>query len=228
MAAKACKELVNKCGFFGGGKETPQFLILGLEGAGKTTLLYKLKFGTTGNECAELAKKLADLRVEKEDFKTLDPGYHYEDFTNPWNHGMWEVPGTQAMRQMWPAFYHAIKIHCVVFVVDGMEVDDQKITVAKKLLHVLMNEDELRKSCFVVIINEKKARERDKDALETNPDRMYYKLGLHTLHASCEKRTRWFPRNVLEMKPKQWQDVLEWVKTVLNKPEPHGFGFKIG
>ncbi|CAK9085513.1 unnamed protein product [Durusdinium trenchii] len=149
------KSLFSKCAGFSGGlisgsSEFPQFLILGLDKSGKTTLLYRLKIGSGWTN---IASDMADMRTPQ-DGKVEDPGYHYEELTRSFSVGVWEVPGTEAMRHIWKLFYQSIKIHCVVFVVAGDETEE-RIDAAKRHLHVLMSEAELRNTCFCVIINQK-------------------------------------------------------------------------
>ncbi|CAE7839120.1 ARF1 [Symbiodinium sp. CCMP2592] len=136
------KALFSKCAGFSGGlisgnAELPQLLILGLDKAGKTTLLYRLKIGSGWGDIVEDMKK---MRTPDADGKVEDPGYHYEELNRSFACGVWEVPGTEAMRPVWKLFYQSIKIHCVVFVVDAND-SEQRINMAKRHLHVLMNED---------------------------------------------------------------------------------------
>jgi len=127
-----------------GASETPQFLILGLDGAGKSTLLYRLKMG---HSWSTIQTDMKDMRKIQEDGAqkgtTEDPGYHYEELSFPrlFTCGMWDVPGTEPMRRVWACFYHAIKIHGVIFVVNHSEKDPERIEKARKLIHFLMNED---------------------------------------------------------------------------------------
>jgi len=225
LPMKSCKACFGNCLNFGGKKETPQFLILGLDGVGKSTLLYTLKLKWPSREVPshQVAHEFEQMRLKNEKYETDDPGYHFEEFDDPWKYGMWEVPGTQAMRRMWASFYHSIKIHCVVFVVDGDTRDDDRINLAKKNLHVLMNEDELRQACFVIIINQRK-KGADEDVYNKDDDILYYRLGLHKLHESNAWRTKQFIINILEDHSRRWSDVLDFVKGVLNKEPPKGFG----
>jgi len=228
----------------------PQLLIVGLSGAGKTTLLYKLK--VPGWEHIEEDMKVmrdfanmdeADERKNKdgetlaEDGPKFDAGYHYEEGSKVFGtYGMWDVAGTQAMRHTWRSFYHSIRMHAVIFVVDGSEEDMENIHSAKKLLHFLMNEDELRLSAFVVVINqhrweeksitrdqEKHTEEHQHELEETLP----YKLGFHDLHRSCKWRTLCVPMNVLQLTGEsdlKWRTVLDHIKAVIM--DPRGMAIK--
>merc|ERR1719335_551262 len=103
------------------------------------------------------------------------------------------------MRHTWSNFYTSIKIHCVIFVVDGAEKDPERIYLAKELLQTLMNEDELRLSAFAVIINQKKKGGNNKVYDDRSQDQLHYKLGLHELHESCDWRVQKFVINCLDL-----------------------------
>merc|ERR1712228_992049 len=99
--------------------DTPNFMILGLDGAGKTTLLYRLKLPSWGEE--DIEKDMFKMRQKDAEPNNRDSGYHYEEFARPFSYGMWDVPGTDAMRHVWPAFYRSIKVHGIIFVVGVSE-----------------------------------------------------------------------------------------------------------
>eukprot|EP00435_Cladocopium_sp_Y103_P052349 s518_g16.t1 len=222
------KSLFAKCAGFSGGiisgnSEFPQFLILGLEGSGKTTLLYRLKIGSGWQD---IKADMERMRQPNEDGKVEDPGYHYEELNRFFSVGVWEVPGTEAMRHLWKLFYHSIKIHCVVFVVDGGESED-RIDVAKRHLHVLMNEAELRNTCFCVVINQR-LDDKLNPVYDEKEDVLKYKLGLHELHPSIDWRTKHFIMNILELKgesDKEWAQVMTFAKEILSSGK--GFGLKL-
>ncbi|CAE7394448.1 unnamed protein product, partial [Symbiodinium microadriaticum] len=209
------KALFSKCAGFSGGlisgnAELPQLLILGLDKAGKTTLLYRLKIGSGWGDIVEDMKK---MRTPDADGKVEDPGYHYEELNRSFACGVWEVPGTEAMRPVWKLFYQSIKIHCVVFVVDAND-SEQRINMAKRHLHVLMNEAELRNACFCVIINQRVDASGNL-VYDDKEDVLKYKLGLHDLHPSVDWRTRHFVINILEIKgesDKEWLNVMSFTK----------------
>mmetsp|Transcript_35878 Transcript_35878/g.82785 ORF Transcript_35878/g.82785 Transcript_35878/m.82785 type:complete len:227 (-) Transcript_35878:40-720(-) len=222
------KALFSKCaglsgGLISGNSEFPQLLILGLDGAGKTTLLYRLKIGSGWTDIAQDMKR---MRERNEDGKVEDPGYHYEELSRSFSCGVWEVPGTEAMRHVWKLFYQSIKIHCVIFVVDSPE-SEQRINMAKRHLHVLMNEAELRNACFCVIINQR-IDETGNLVYDDKEDVLKYKLGLHALHPSIDWRTRHFIINILDLKgesDKEWMNVMSFAKEVLT--DTKGFGLKL-
>eukprot|EP00437_Effrenium_voratum_P039848 CAMPEP_0181463626 /NCGR_PEP_ID=MMETSP1110-20121109/35010_1 /TAXON_ID=174948 /ORGANISM="Symbiodinium sp., Strain CCMP421" /LENGTH=220 /DNA_ID=CAMNT_0023588327 /DNA_START=33 /DNA_END=692 /DNA_ORIENTATION=+ len=212
------KAFFSKCAGFSGGlisgsSEFPQFLILGLDRSGKTTLLYRLKIGSGWTNIHEEMEK---MRTPNEDGKVEDPGYHYEELNRFFSCGVWEVPGTEAMRHLWKLFYQSIKIHCVVFVVDGGEAEE-RINLAKRHLHVLMNEAELRNACFCVVINQR-LDEKKNPVYDEKEDVLKYKLGLHELHHSVDWRTKHFIMNILDLKgesDKEWAQLMAFAKEVL-------------
>mmetsp|Transcript_40608 Transcript_40608/g.107614 ORF Transcript_40608/g.107614 Transcript_40608/m.107614 type:complete len:216 (-) Transcript_40608:15-662(-) len=191
-------------------KEKPQFLILGLDGVGKTMLLYKLKFNKAWGE--KMEDELAQMRKPNEKDEIEDCSYHYEEFTSEMNCGIWEVPGTPAMIMTWKYFYSAIRMHAVIFVVDSLEEDEQRIELSKRLLHGLLNEDELRRAAFLIIFNNRGGDPNPEPDTQT-----YYKLGLHNLHPSHKWRVETFTMNVkyVHEHSEQWQKVTSKAKAIL-------------
>mmetsp|Transcript_29480 Transcript_29480/g.67934 ORF Transcript_29480/g.67934 Transcript_29480/m.67934 type:complete len:249 (+) Transcript_29480:64-810(+) len=245
----ALRRCLTKSNVLRGRDEKRQFLILGLQNAGKTTLLYRLKLGNSWKDMEhdlkamrepKLLTKDKDARSDAEpQWVVEDAGYHYEETLLG---GFWEVPGTPAMRQMWPSFYRAIKIHGVIFVVDGSDKSDAKeenIELAKRSLHFLMNEDELRNAAFTVIINmrgddhqrdrSQKSTGEDKKSLDSTDEYLHYRLGLHDLHPSCEWRFKRVTMNILRLadreNDKKWQEIEAHIKKVLN--DERGFQMNV-
>jgi len=235
----ACKSIASG---IGGGKEYPQFIILGMDAVGKTTLLYKLKFGNTV-EADDFIHELKDMRKMDENGKCRDPGYHYEELAGRggYSFGCWEIPGTSAMRQTWTMFYRAVKMHVCIFVVGEKDIVDgrHRMAVVKKNLHYLMNEDELKSACFCVVFNNK-TWEKTPTALEgpggqttvfdpvLENNEVYYKLGLHDLHPSCAWRTKTFIFDVMKLgsseSDKEFKKLAEFAKETMK--DPKGFGMK--
>lgn len=249
MAVSGCRALIQKCtgGLVGGNSETPQFLILGLDGVGKTTLLYRLKLGERQWRYTEMEKDMLKMRTPHEEKDSMghvvrsgvidDPGYHYEELSVGLNCGLWEVPGTESMRHVWSCFYHAIKIHGVIFVVDGRDALDpgdkpgqesfmrkeERIQLAKRHLHFLMNEEELRFAAFAIIINEFDDAKGLKINDKSGDDEWTYRLGMHKLHPQCSRRYKKFRFNCLKANSsdRKWQDVQEFMKTILQSEDGH-------
>eukprot|EP00929_Paragymnodinium_shiwhaense_P001402 TRINITY_DN101633_c0_g1_i1.p1 TRINITY_DN101633_c0_g1~~TRINITY_DN101633_c0_g1_i1.p1 ORF type:complete len:244 (-),score=73.66 TRINITY_DN101633_c0_g1_i1:151-882(-) len=211
---------------------TPQLLILGLDQAGKTTLLYRLKMGHAW-ESSEMKAKLLEMRTPDTAGYVQDAGYHFEELSYPFAYGAWDVPGTQASRQLWGDFYKSIKTHAVIYVVfvsaekpkpEEMSAIEERIQQSKKNLHLLLNEAELRRAAFCVILNQESPRRDQHHAagkLRAKQDQaaeLEYKLGLHDLHPSCAWRTKIFHMNILELTGESdatWKPVMEFVRQTL-------------
>merc|ERR1719487_1460426 len=80
-----------------------------------------------------------------------DPGFHYEEFTKSGilKYGMFDVPGNDQFRLLWPTFYRYIRISAVIFVVDALEAQETEASNARvqqtrTCLLNLLAEDELR------------------------------------------------------------------------------------
>jgi ADP-ribosylation factor protein 6 len=239
--------LLRGMGCFSAASEKPQLLILGLEQAGKTTLLYRLRLG---KECPaeDEMRRMREFkeRREKGDVKERvvwqapeDHGYHYEVLQRPLECGIWEVPGTPALRHVWKSFYRNIRIHGIIFVVDkSREDDDRYVDEARKEIHFLMNEDELRKAVFVVIMNDKQTGKRAKAAAaakgssrEDEEDMLSYKLGLHDLHPCCKWKVKYWTLDVSELKEaglsqSRWNEIAEWIRKGLTQ-EREGYMMNI-
>lgn len=201
----------------------PQFLILGLDGAGKTTLLYRLKMGHAWGTIRQ------DMKNMRKPAKDYDAGYHYEEFAfrGLFSCGMWDIPGTECMRRVWSCFYHSIKVHGVIFVVDLSETDPERVELARQHIHSLMNEDELRLAPFAVILNVQqneneplkegtKAKVGGADA--PKQEELYYRLDLHNVHETCRWRLKAFKINVFALageNDKAFLDVMHHMKACL-------------
>ena len=200
------------------GQQTYQFLMVGLEGAGKTTFLYKLRIN--GYKKEDVKKDMKFLKKDKK-----DPGYHFEEFSSPsiGQYGIWEVPGDDVMRPMWPMFYRYLHIHCVIFVVDAFSPDCcdltkenfHKLTKARDALFQLLNEDELRVSVFFLVLNvdrntEDAARKEDE---EQNDNALFEMLGVPEIEQMAHLKTR-FRKVVMNCsnisrKDSNWESMLK-------------------
>jgi len=170
--------------------------MLGLDNAGKTTLLYRLKI--PGWKRDEMLKDLQRIHETKE-MTYADLGYHYEEYSGKstdWSYGIWDVPGGETMRQSWPAFYRYIKVSALIFVVSGAETSEDPETVerileARKWLHHLLAEDELRNSYFALIINDKAEEGRKKlQPYDQVADPLRHLLGIDQILEEEHNRNR--------------------------------------
>merc|ERR1712216_237500 len=228
------------CIYFIAGIEPPrkQILLVGLENAGKTTLLYRLKVpqwrwdktGENGQGSLTLPKDSKTWTGLKKEGR--DPSYHYEEFstTTGTAYAIWDLPGNDAMRRIWPTFYRSMQVSGVLFVVDGaddpwnetFENRDKvrgRVQAAKDEFHRLLHEDELRGAAFCVIVNNKHG------SYVKDNDHWRYELGLgedpsSALHRSlkgrvsfhvldfAEKELGWFVQDFVE------QSIIKHVNTV--------------
>merc|ERR1719161_1598833 len=168
---------------------------------------------------------------------SYDKGYHYEEFTNSGvlKYGMWDLPGSPEFRGLWPTFYRYVKMSAVIFLVDAAEVQEtpeyvKRIEEARYLITQMLAEDELRNAAFVVIINDKKYKQFQKEHKDIlPPDYTGYDkekgllgkmLGLEEIANQEQNKRRFltFTLDVAEIegeKADEWQDVLEEIKKIL-------------
>lgn len=153
-----------------------------------------------------MSEDLKEMR-NQDDKKNWDPSYHYEEITSGSlnSYGIWDIPGSEYMISMWPTFYRYVSVTAVLFVVDGMETDGSMIAKTKRLMNVLLNEDELRQAAFILIVNiaqdstdsgalSKKEREREnqgmKDEIE-DKEHMITSTMAELLGADVIKQQAW-------------------------------------
>lgn len=113
------------------GKKEMRILMVGLDAAGKTTILYKLKLG-------ELVSTIPTIgfNVENVQYKNIS-------FT------VWDVGGQDKIRPLWRHYYQ--NTQGLIFVVDSNDRD--RISVASESLHKMLEEEELRDACLLVLAN---------------------------------------------------------------------------
>merc|ERR1719262_1299162 len=71
--------------------------------------------------------------MDKMKKENRDVGYHYEELTGSrkFKYGIWDVPGSKAMRRIWPMFYRYVKISAVIFMIDGSRVTEDIDDIAR-------------------------------------------------------------------------------------------------
>ena len=109
----------------------PQVLLLGLDGAGKTTFLYADKW---------------------ENFEPTF-GFNYEEIKlrGIVKVAVWDLSGKNTLRCLWPTVYKNISFSAVIFVIDADKPD--RFSEARKELQILINEEELRETAFLIVFN---------------------------------------------------------------------------
>eukprot|EP00930_Biecheleria_cincta_P076281 TRINITY_DN63495_c0_g1_i1.p1 TRINITY_DN63495_c0_g1~~TRINITY_DN63495_c0_g1_i1.p1 ORF type:complete len:255 (+),score=42.95 TRINITY_DN63495_c0_g1_i1:41-766(+) len=222
----SCAQSIAEKLQLGLGASNHQFLILGPEEAGKTTLLYKLKIQSYKK--TDIIRDMAAMKKKGEHGKVADPGFHFEEMRSATlgQYGMWEIPGNDAMRRMWPMFYRYIRISCVVFVVDAfspgacsLKKDNlSKLVKARDSLHHLLNENELRQAIFLLVLNIKtteneNAKTTDQEDYEKAQKALCDMLGVPEIEMQKPHRDR-FKKVVLDCSSvapgdPQWEQALQ-------------------
>lgn len=108
-----------------------RILILGLDGAGKTTILYRLQIGEVIT-----AKPTIGFNVETLNYKNLKLN-------------VWDLGGQTSIRPYWRCYY--ANTAAVIFVVDSTDKD--RMNIASKELHLMLQEEELQDSALLVFAN---------------------------------------------------------------------------
>jgi small GTP-binding protein len=113
-------------------KKEYRIVMVGLDAAGKTTILYKLKLGDTVTTIPTIG-----FNVETVEYKNL-------------SFNIWDVGGQDKIRPLWYHYY--TNTDAVIFVVDS--ADRERLSEEAKLeLHKIMNDDQLRAACLLVLAN---------------------------------------------------------------------------
>jgi len=113
----------------------PQVLVVGLEGSGKSSLVY--------SEETENPEPTQSFKYFEKEFL---PGKK--------KLGIWDLSGKDCLQPLWSAFYKNILFQGVVFVIDYN--DQGSFDQAVERFHFLTNEEELRDSVFLAVLNDYK------------------------------------------------------------------------
>lgn len=190
------------------GRGLPQVLFLGPEGAGKTTLFYSTVVpGWSSTIATEM---------------TPTPTFHYEVvMRGNVRFGMWEVSGSSTMQALWPLYYRHMAFDALVFVVSVL---DPQLSVAKGWIRRLVNEDELRSSLIIVVIN---SFDQETEELEQKLNGVAAALGLEETIRFLDNpdRLRWFVVNAKEgERDESWHKVIGWMTSVMYERHHGGPG----
>uniref|UniRef100_A0A7S4PBG8 Uncharacterized protein n=1 Tax=Paramoeba aestuarina TaxID=180227 RepID=A0A7S4PBG8_9EUKA len=109
----------------------PKFLLLGLDCAGKTTILYKLRLGKPVKIIPTIGFNVET--IEHDHFQMA----------------VWDVGGQDKIRPLWRHYFQ--NALGVIFVVDSS--DRERLAEAKEELQILVREEELMNSVFLVLAN---------------------------------------------------------------------------
>eukprot|EP00274_Cyanoptyche_gloeocystis_P000874 CAMPEP_0196658880 /NCGR_PEP_ID=MMETSP1086-20130531/32109_1 /TAXON_ID=77921 /ORGANISM="Cyanoptyche gloeocystis , Strain SAG4.97" /LENGTH=181 /DNA_ID=CAMNT_0041992657 /DNA_START=183 /DNA_END=728 /DNA_ORIENTATION=+ len=128
---------------FGGSFSWPPFkieakiLLFGLDSAGKTAILYRLKFGSLLKTTSTVG-----TNVERIDYKS-------------WSFLVWDFGGHDKSRPLWRSYFDGGR--GAVYVVDS--TDRQRLIDARKDMHGVLGQDELRNLPVLIMANKQDAAE---------------------------------------------------------------------
>ncbi|GAB5370022.1 hypothetical protein AAMO2058_001456700 [Amorphochlora amoebiformis] len=112
------------------GSQQLRVLLLGLDNAGKTTTLLQM-IGKQGETVPTIG-----FSVEKVKFENLE-------FV------VWDVAGQERLRPFWRHYYRGTS--GVIFIIDSTDKD--RMSVAKKELHGILREEELKYATLLILAN---------------------------------------------------------------------------
>ncbi|EMR11593.1 ADP-ribosylation factor 6 [Pneumocystis murina B123] len=113
------------------GNKEMRILMLGLDAAGKTTILYKLKLNQTVTTIPTVG-----FNVETVIYKNV-------------KFNVWDVGGQDKIRPLWRHYYTGTQ--GLIFVIDSADRD--RIDEARKELHRIISDREMRDSILLVFAN---------------------------------------------------------------------------
>lgn len=164
------------------GRSEKRLLMLGLDAAGKTTVLYKLNLG----EAVQTVPTIG-FNVEKVQYKNLD-------FT------IWDVGGQERIRVLWKHYYSGTE--ALIFVVDSN--DRERVDIARKELHHLLKQGEMRDACLLVYANKQDLP----NAMDSRE--LAEKLGLHSVRGH-----QWYIQNTVATTGVGLYEGLDWLSKAL-------------
>ncbi|XP_072030035.1 ADP-ribosylation factor 1-like isoform X2 [Amphiura filiformis] len=166
------------------GKKEMRILMVGLDAAGKTTILYKLKLGEIVTTIPTIG-----FNVETVEYKNIS-------FT------VWDVGGQDKIRPLWRHYFQ--NTQGLIFVVDSN--DKERVGDAREELMRMLNEDELRDACVLILANKQDLPNA------MNCGEVTDKLGLHTLRG----RT-WFIQATCATSGDGLYEGLDWLSNNIQK-----------
>ena len=137
-------------------QRSSRLLMLGLDAAGKTTILFRLKLGEVVTTVPTIG-----FNVETVHYKNIS-------FT------VWDVGGQDRLRPLWRHYF--ANTQGLIFVVDCD--DTTRIDEAKEELSKMLEEDELRNACVLVLANKQDLPKA------ISPEDLSNRLGLRAGHGS--------------------------------------------
>ncbi|KAK9687097.1 ADP-ribosylation factor family [Popillia japonica] len=165
------------------GKKQMRILMIGLDAAGKTTILYKLKLGEIVTTIPTIG-----FNVETVEYKNIS-------FT------VWDVGGQNKIRPLWRHYFE--NTNGIIFVVDSSDRD--RIVEARKELHNIFEENELKNVMLLVLAN--------KQDLPTamSADEIKEKLQFNKLY------NKWYIQPTCATKGSGLYEGLDWLSNELSR-----------
>ena len=165
------------------GSKDMSILILGLDGAGKTTILYKLKLGKVVTTIPTIGTNTEQVKYRNILFNAVDVG------------------GQEKIRELWRHYYE--NIQGLVFVVDSSDRD--RIGIARKELHAMLNNDKLREVAVLVLANKQDLSNAMTAAEVTD------KLSLHAIRSND-----WFIQSICATSEDGLEDGFDWLSKTIS------------
>jgi GTPase SAR1 family protein len=78
----------------------------------------------------------------------------------PYNIAVWDLPGKENLRMLWPNFYRSIRFSGVVYMIDYEDKDTLGESV--RVLHDLLSEEELAGTSLIIVANCVKKQQQEK------------------------------------------------------------------
>ncbi|XP_026193196.1 uncharacterized protein LOC34618772 [Cyclospora cayetanensis] len=97
------------------------------------------------------------------------------------------IPG--ALRGSWSAFYRYVDLWCVVYVINLLETQEDRLTENKAILMQLANEACLKAACIVVVLN---TMGTPPESAPVPPSQLVSRLGLYEVASTEGQRIKWF------------------------------------
>lgn len=194
--------------------DVAQFLLLGPDGVGKSTLLYKLKMGSHWKK-QEIIRDMTAIKEKPSE----NVGFHYEEMGKvTFRYGIWDVPGGQAARPLWPIFYRFLHINAILLMVNVAQLYDQTIASIEETdsmrqwIQYLVHEDELRDAAICILLNDKNDENANTNMLTERECEEV--LGVHQLQLVSKERVKTFMLNSADVSEGSgtWAKIVEFVR----------------
>lgn len=167
-------------------------LVFGLEKSGKSLFI----------------KKLLELKKKEKELVPLEPtlGFNYVtlDYLGS-NYHIWEVGGDVISRSYWQTFYRNLNVNVVIYIININDTDNHHLALKEFL--ILVNEEELKMSKFIIIFNLKidskikrlNFTDQDKQEVKTRVEELIIQLKESPIH-DYDNRVNYFIFDISKIK----------------------------